>query len=265
MLGYKIAARTVLNADFSRNQLGGARLGDIAWVAPTNDGIGWRGYRLIQVLQAGGMSAREICRRVPLVVSGTVTAAAGETNSTRQLSDTGEFTEDPTHVGDLLVVLDKLAVAGAAPEGEFAIISFQDLTGTNFVRFEENFALTVAPAVGDTYRIHRQWRGEDSVDGDENYNILGANPVAVTVNNFTWTQCYGICIIPWETGGAGAPPDLFRGVMVGAVAGDDVATGRSQLNIGLALAASGAGDDAARATIHIDVLFGLRGVNALNS
>ena len=152
MFGRLVHARAALGTDAVATTIDD-KLGTIGWVAPTNDGIGWRGFRLIQILEAGGMSARELVARVA-DVTGTVTAGAGEINSTTQLSDTNAFTQTPTLVGDVCILTNDNAVVGGAPEGEFAIIKFQDEEGDDF-------------PVGEDCRFCPYWKGKQGSGADE--------------------------------------------------------------------------------------------------
>lgn len=257
----KIAAASVLGGSYTATALGSANLGDVFWLPPRNDGIGWRGFRLVRCLEATGMSIRELMARVA-DVTGTVTATSPEVNSITQLSDTDAFTQDPTLVGDLLVITDDAGAAGAAPEGEFAVISYQDEANDDFLNFDTDFPLSAAPAVGDTYRIRRMWQGDNAADADLNFNILGILPAAFSVGEFGYVLAWGIGQVVRVTTTACVVDQGVRAAAVGITGGDD-GTSFIAENIGIALDTFGAGNDGTRASIHIDVIHGFRGNDAV--
>jgi hypothetical protein len=262
MLGSRIHARKATNANYTLNQLGGQRLGHVVWVSPPNDALGWRGYRLIQVLESGGMSARELCTRVAdITLTGDDTS--GDVYSTTRFVDTNAFSQDPTVVGDLFVATNASSGAGVAPEGEFAVIKYQDETGDDFIDFETDFPLSAAMVDTDTASILRMWRGNDAADGDLAFNVLGVNPVAVTANYYTYTQCYGICQTVYVAA-KGAPQAAREACVAGAVGvGEDEVYAQDTV-VGCFLAATNPGADGTRTSIFIDVLFGIaRTYNAL--
>ncbi|MFQ5757185.1 MAG: hypothetical protein ACE5H7_13995 [Acidiferrobacterales bacterium] len=148
-----------------------------------NDSFGLRIFKYVRCLNTGGMTKDELMARVALV-TGTVTAASGETNDTTHLSDTGNFTAD-NETGKVGMI----NVAGAAaPEGEcYIILSNTADTAT----MDPNYALTAAPASGDTYSHWGLFHGDDAAAGDNKINIHGVLMASPALRDYCWAQMYG--------------------------------------------------------------------------
>jgi hypothetical protein len=151
------------------------------------DAFGRRVFMYGRTRQAGGQSKGELCARLA-DVTGTVTAAAGEVNSTSQLAATTVFTAG-VEEGKLCIITDDAGGAGAAPEGEVAVIT--DNTASQLT-FDPGYRLTVAPAVSDTFRDYSVWAHDDSADGDLAINIMGIVMADRTAAYYGWTQIYGL-------------------------------------------------------------------------
>ena len=171
-----------LNAD-DRNPAG-YRPGAIAIMC---DAFGLRIFRYTQTQMSGGAGKGELQSKVG-AVTGTVTAAAGELNDTTHLSDTSNFTAD-YEIGKICHITDNNDSAGAAPEGEVAVIT--DNTAS-IQTFDAGYALSVAPAVSDTYSNFSVYTGEDSADGDNAIEVLGIVMADRTNLYYGWNQMYGM-------------------------------------------------------------------------
>lgn len=121
-------------------------------------------------------------------VTGTVTAAAGETNSTVRLSDTGNWTVIDSEQGKLCHITDDVGGAGAAPEGEVALVQGNTLST---MRFDADYALTAAPAAGDTYRNYSVWQHDVGAAADLAINTFGPAMCDHVAGRFGWSQIYG--------------------------------------------------------------------------
>jgi len=138
--------------------------------------------------QQGSMSKGELASQVT-IVTGTVTNAAGETNDTLHAADTTNFTAVDEE-GKIFHVTDNNDSAGAAPEGEVAIIIKNTVTQ---MTFDPDYPLTTAMAVSDTYANISTFHMEDSTDGDFAYAILGIVMADRTTDYYGWVQFYGMC------------------------------------------------------------------------
>ena len=152
-----------------------------------SDAFGFKAFRYGRIVQSGGMLKGELASRAA-VGTGTVTAAAGETNSVTELSDTGNWTVVNSEQGKICHITDDAGAAGAAPEGEVAVVVSN---GLNSQKFDSRYPLTAAPAVGDTYRNIPISLGNDSADGDLAINVFGVVMADRTTGNFGWIQMYG--------------------------------------------------------------------------
>ena len=174
-------AGSTLNADDVNPAL---KPGTLAYCV---DAFGRRIFSYGRTRQSGGQSKGELCARVN-DVTGTVTAAAGENNSTSQLASTSAFTAG-VEEGKLCIITDDAGAAGAAPEGEVAVIT--DNTASQLT-FDPGYKLSVAPAVSDTFRDYSVWAHDDSADGDLAINIMGLVMADRTAAYYGWNQIYGL-------------------------------------------------------------------------
>lgn len=151
------------------------------------DAFGLRVFRYGRTQQSGGMSKGELSARLG-DVTGTVTAAVGEVNDTLHLSDTTNFTAD-NEIGKVCHITDNNDSAGAAPEGEVAVV----VANTASIQtFDPNYPLSTAVAVSDTYRNYSVYHHDDSADGDLAINILGIVMADRSAAYYGWLQMYGL-------------------------------------------------------------------------
>lgn len=257
----KIAAKSVLGGGQTLTNFGSCTRGDVVWLSPPNDAIGWRAYRLVQIIQSGGMSVRELAARVADVSLTGDDSGGNGTYGTTEFVDDGAFTQSPTLVGDLFVHTDDAGAAGGLPEGEFAVIKFQDESGDDFITFESDFPLSAAGADSDTAVVRRMWRGDDAADADFRFNILGVCPAAFSANDYGYVQAFGVVDVVLVNTVA---PTINTGLKAAAVGVTGDGTDGFEENIGIALATVSAGGDGARIPMHIDVIFGMVGGSADN-
>ena len=146
------------------------------------DAFGYhRIFRYVRLMLAGTPGL--LFDRVALV-TGTVTAAAGEVNDTSHLADTTNFT-----ASDEKGKICQINVAGAAaPEGESALINANTASQ---LTFDANYKLSVAPESGDTYSdfgIAHYDAGADLVNRINIAGLLMGTPVA---KDYGWVQVQG--------------------------------------------------------------------------
>lgn len=146
------------------------------------DAFGYhRIFRYVRLMLAGTPGL--VFDRVALV-TGTVTAAAGEVNDTTHLADTTNFT-----AGDEVGKIMQVNVAGAAaPEGESALISANTASQ---LTLSSGYALSAAPESGDTYSdwgVAHYDAGADLVNAINCGGLLMGTPVA---KDYGWVQVHG--------------------------------------------------------------------------
>jgi hypothetical protein len=151
------------------------------------DSFGFRIFRYGRIIQAGGMAKGELASRAA-DVTGTVTAAAGESNGTTSLSDTANFTAD-NESGKICHITDNNDSAGAAPEGEVSVVNTNSV---NTLTLDSKYPFSTAVAVNDTYRDVSVWLGNDSADADLAINVFGVIMAARTTRYYGWHQMYGL-------------------------------------------------------------------------
>jgi len=150
--------------------------------------------------QQGSMLKGQLASQVT-IVTGTVTNAAGEINDTLHAADTTNLTAVDEE-GKIFHVTDNNDSAGAAPEGEVAIIIKNTTTQ---MTFDPGYPLSTAPAVSDTYANISTFHMEDSANGDFGYYVLGVVMADRTTDYYGWVQFYGHCPgALYDTGGVTA-------------------------------------------------------------
>jgi len=199
-------------------------------------------YRVIQVVQSGGMSAGELAKRaasVAVTVDGTCTA--------RRLYDGSAFTAD-AHQNDLIAILDDAGAGGADPEGDVRRIGRNTANDLYLADGQSEFSAT--PATGDTGGVLRLWKGIDATGGTVKADCLGVLPCDVTENDYTLALCWGLTASAKVKAATGAgDPIVADAAIVGPVASDEV-----KLQIGYCYCASHAGEAGVGGLIHIDLL-----------
>lgn len=166
-----------------------SRLGDMpgklgGLVGYEDKRLGPQIYRIIQVVESGGMGAGELVAR-----AAAVSTTAEATSTTRSWDHAATFTAD-VHQNDLLCVLDSAAAAGA-PEGQVRKIGLNTAGSLKLAQDEDPFTVTIG--VGDTAIVKRMWKGDDAADSDAMAEILGVLPGDVTTKYFALALCWGLC------------------------------------------------------------------------
>jgi hypothetical protein len=174
-----------LNADHPKSDYTGGA------VSMMVDRFGFRIFRytrMVQLWATGGMLKGEMQGREAFA-DGTVTAVTGETNDVTHLSDTGTWTiMDDSEVGNLCIVTVDAGGAGAAPEGEVAIVVRNT---SSVLTFDADYALTAAPAATDTYKSYSIFVGKDSAALDNACDVFGVCMQDRAIGNWGWVQAYG--------------------------------------------------------------------------
>lgn len=163
------------------------RPGTVAWVT---DAYGPRLVKYIKCLQSGGVAKGELmayCSDGANVIS---TSVANITSGTTTSFVTSGLTAD-RHNGMISYVLDKAAVAGAAPEGESSIVSKNTAT---VVTLDAHYPYSTALAVNDDIELIATYQVEDAADGDEAWTCVGVVLAkdGISANNYGWVQLEGV-------------------------------------------------------------------------
>ncbi len=121
-------------------------------------------------------------------IATTITNAVAAGSSTTSVETTGLTAND--HDGMLCYCLDNDDSAGAAPEGETAIVASNT---TTIVTLEANYPFSTAIAVNDDLELIANWQGTDSADGDLAIAVLGVvvGRDGISDGNYGWYQTYG--------------------------------------------------------------------------
>lgn len=157
---------------------------DLGELVFAKDDFGLRIFKAVRIMQSAGMTQGELADRVA-DVTGTVTAATGETNNTTHLADTTNFTAN-NEEGKVC----QINVAGAAaPEGECALITDNSASQ---LTFDSQYPLSAAPESGDTYSDWGIHHADDAASGTDQINVMGivmSDPD--TTGDIAWLQIYG--------------------------------------------------------------------------
>lgn len=142
--------------------------------------FGYRGFVYCRFDQSGGVTKDNICTYRGLV---SLSATAGSTTSL-----TASATADIL-AGGIVTILDDAGAAGAAPEGETALV----IKNTSaVVTIDSNDAFSQAVANGDTARVRLPFAVVDAAAGDVAAQVAGAIMAThATQYNWGWVQFLG--------------------------------------------------------------------------
>jgi len=91
---------------------------------------------------------------------------------------------------DIFYVTDNASGAGAAPEGEFSIITQNSAT---IISLDADLPMTAAVTSSDTCVIITYCHVVDSADGDAQVEFAGVAVSAIPDDYWGWVQCAGLC------------------------------------------------------------------------
>lgn len=153
-------------------------IGQIAW---SRDKLGaLRLFTYRQNVKGSAFAAGDLASR-SLEVETNITA--GSTTSA-----TGTWNGADDHVGGLFIVHDDAGAAGAAPEGEFSVVSANTAT---VVTLDANLPLSAALAVNDDVTILSPGL-INSAANDPGFKVAGVVMGAIADNGFGWVQFQGL-------------------------------------------------------------------------
>lgn len=153
-------------------------IGQVAW---SRDKFGaMRLFTYRQNVKGSAFAAGDLASRL-LEVETNITA--GSTTSA-----TGTWNGADDHIGALFIVHDDAGGAGAAPEGEAAIVSANTAT---VVTLDPNVPLSTSLAANDDVTILSPGL-VNSAANDPNFRVCGIAMAAVADNGYGWFQFQGI-------------------------------------------------------------------------
>lgn len=214
--GYQLAHQTTLDSsETSAKELPGL-------VRYTHDAkFGLRGFKYVRFDQSGGATRGQLqSKRANIAISNIL---SGTTTSITTAGLTADIL-----VGGILTCIDDAGGAGAAPEGESAIITANT---TTLVSIDPNDAFSVAPAVNDDFQVILPWAVVDSADGDSAAIVQGVAMANQDQYDWGWVQFYGInpdC----DAIAAGTALIVYESVVAGAALVNDGAGDAADLRIG---------------------------------
>lgn len=175
-----------------------ARPGTIAWIV---DAYGPRIVKYVRAVSSNGATSTSTVRMgSPLaydsdtqnIITTSFTVTSGTTTSFVTTGG-GADVSGGNHQGALCFVTDDAGAAGAAPEGEAAVVASNSATAFTL---EGTYPLSAALAVNDTVDIVSTYQMEDSFDGDEAWTISGIVIATdgFSQGNYGWVHQEGYCM-----------------------------------------------------------------------
>lgn len=144
--------------------------------------FGYRGFQYLRCDQSGGCTAGQVqAKRANIAINNI---ASGTTTSIT----TAGLTPDIL-IGGILACIDDAGGAGAAPEGERALIVENSDT---VITIDSNDAFSVAPAANDDFVVLLPWAVVDSADGNAAGIVKGVAMANHDQYNWGWFQFFGI-------------------------------------------------------------------------
>jgi len=235
---FQVAHQTTLDSSSS------TPLEKLGVVRFTHDSVfGLRAFKYVRFDQAGGATKGQVQSKranvdVANILSGTTTSIT-----------TAGLTANIL-VGGILVCIDDAGGAGAAPEGQSALIIENT---TTVITIDANDAFTVAPAVNDDFKVILPWAVVDSADGDAAGIVQGVVMADQDQYDYGWVQFLGINP-DVDAIAAGTALILDESVVAGAALVNDGAADAVDLRIGRLLV--GLTSDTVRRKAVVDLFCG---------
>jgi len=177
----RAANRTVWNTTLSASDTSNKEeKGAVRWTYDPN--FGYRGYQYVRFDQSGGATKNNIC-----AFRGLVSISATGAGTTTTIVTTGATAN--ILAGGIIQCLDDAGAAGAAPEGENAIIAANTAT---LITIDPNDAFSAATASSDTFRVHLPWAVVDSAAGDTAAITAGVVMATQAQYSWGWVQFAGL-------------------------------------------------------------------------
>lgn len=172
------------------------------------------------------------------VITTSYTANGGSTTTITVASGGQANVAGGDHQGALAFITDNNDSAGAAPEGEAGLISFNSATSFTL---DAGYPLSVAAATSDTFDVVSTYQMEDCFDGDEAWTIAGISlPLdGIPAADYGWVVQEGLCMCRHTTNAITEGDPVVTGYRVVDAFGSD----GQELWVGIAAAAGGSTDE----------------------
>lgn len=211
----------------------------------THDRIfGLRGFKYVRFDQSGGVTRGQVQSKLANVAITNI-----DSGTTTSITKAAAFTADKL-IGGILVCTDDAGGAGAAPEGESALIVANT---ASVITIDTNDAFTVAPAVNDDFAVVLPWAVDDAADGDAAGIVQGVAMADQDQYDWGWVQFYGINP-DVDAVAAGTALIVDESVVAGAALVNDGAGDAADLRIGRLLV--GLTSDTVRRKAVVDLFCG---------
>jgi hypothetical protein len=145
---------------------------------------GERLFRYVYNGSGGTLTKDEIVAWEGLLGSAVSNTGTGTTYATR---GSGSFLTDGVQAGNFIVVIDDAGAAGAAPEGEYSVV-----TKVSALRVDFSPALSVALANGDTVNFIRPWAIIAGAAGQDRNKVAGVVMADIATGSYGWIQTRGL-------------------------------------------------------------------------
>jgi len=167
-----------INADDSLQRF---KLGQMGFFV---DDYGMRALRYVKNVRGSALALGDVVIKVA-----DVTVASITSGTVSSITKTSGFTAN-AHIGKVLIY-ETASVAGAAPEGESAIIVSND---ANTLQLDANYPLSAAPVATSSIRIWGPWHADIAGAAALAENVLGCVVGAngISNGNFGWVQYDGV-------------------------------------------------------------------------
>ena len=169
-----------------------ARPGTLSWIT---DAFGPRIVKYIRAVSTNFAYGRPVAldSDAQNIITTSYTVLTGTTTGFTLSSGGQANVTNGDHQGAICFVTDDAGAAGAVPEGEAGIVTFNSAT---VFTLEPTYPLTAALAVNDTVDIVSNYQTEDTFDGDEAWTVRGiCLPTdGITAGNYGWVQVEGVCM-----------------------------------------------------------------------
>jgi hypothetical protein len=160
-----------------------ARPGTITFIV---DAFGYKVMKYIKNLSGSAFVMGDLVSKPADVAVGTISAGS----TTTSIVTTG-LTAD-VHAGKMLYILDNADSAGAAPEGEVAIVTGNTAA---LIRLDAARPFGTSPAASDTGVLISTWQAKDAADGEDSFLVHGVVVASggISDTHFGWVQTEGVC------------------------------------------------------------------------
>lgn len=145
---------------------------------------GERLFRYVHNGTGGTLTADEIVAWEGLLGSAVTNTGTGTTYATRA---SGSFVTDGVASGNFIVVIDDAGAAGAAPEGEYSVV-----TKVSALRVDFSPAISTALANADTVNFIRPWRIIAGAAGQDRTKVAGIPMADIAAGSYGWIQVRGL-------------------------------------------------------------------------